>query len=70
MSAAGKRPWLSVVFPARNEGGRVKAAIDSIVAGRSEAFPLQIVVVDDASADGCCDGIEPALLAHPRRGPD
>jgi glycosyltransferase involved in cell wall biosynthesis len=51
------RPLISVVIPVRNEGPRLFAAISSIVAGRSSVFPLQIVLVDDASTDGCCDGL-------------
>lgn len=45
---------VSVIIPARNEGQRLVAATDSIVAGRSCRFPLQIVVVDDASSDDSC----------------
>ena len=51
------RPVISVVIPVRNEGARLPAAISSIVAGRSSHFPLEIILVDDASSDGCCDGL-------------
>jgi len=48
-------PVISVVIPVRNEGPRLHAAVSSIIAGRSSRFPLQVVLVDDASSDGCCD---------------
>jgi glycosyltransferase involved in cell wall biosynthesis len=51
------RPVISVVIPVRNEGQRLHAALSSIVAGRSSLFPLEIILVDDASSDGCCDGL-------------
>jgi glycosyltransferase involved in cell wall biosynthesis len=49
------RPQISVVIPVRNEGTRLTATLRSIAYGRSCLFPLEIVVVDDASEDGCCD---------------
>ena len=54
------RPVISVVIPVRNEGQRLHAAVSPIVSGRSDRFPLQIVLVDDGSADGCCDGLSEA----------
>jgi glycosyltransferase involved in cell wall biosynthesis len=51
-------PSVSVIIPVRNEGERLLTAIASVVVGRSCCFPLQIVVVDDASTDGCCDSLE------------
>jgi glycosyltransferase involved in cell wall biosynthesis len=48
------KPLISVVMPARNEGGRVVDTIRSITATRSWEFPLEIVILDDASTDGCC----------------
>ena len=50
---------ISVIIPVRNEGGRVGRTIQSIVSGRSRPFPLEIVVVDDASTDGACAQLEP-----------
>jgi len=54
----GEKPSISVVMPARNEGCRIADAISSIIAGRSERFPLQIVVVDDQSSDGSCASLD------------
>jgi glycosyltransferase involved in cell wall biosynthesis len=51
-------PEVSVVIPVRNEGGRVAAALRSIIDGRSEDFPIEIVIIDDDSSDGCCGGLE------------
>jgi glycosyltransferase involved in cell wall biosynthesis len=48
-------PAISVVIPVRNEAERLVKALRSIANGRSHPFPLEIVVVDDASEDGCCD---------------
>ena len=53
----GDEPLVSVVIPVRNEGERLRAAIDSIVNHRSSRFPLQVVVVDDCSSDGCCTSL-------------
>jgi len=50
-------PAISVVIPVRNEGERLHAAVSSIVAGRSQGCPIEIILVDDASSDGCCDGL-------------
>ena len=54
-------PVISVIMPARNEGARVGQALRSFAMGRSALFPLEIVVVDDASEDGCCNGLENLL---------
>jgi glycosyltransferase involved in cell wall biosynthesis len=48
------RPDITVVIPARNEGRAVLSAVESIVRGRSTRFPLEVIVVDDASDDGSC----------------
>ncbi|HXH91953.1 MAG TPA: glycosyltransferase [Thermoanaerobaculia bacterium] len=51
------QPEFSVVIPTRNEGARLAAAVRSIATGRSHEFPLEIVIIDDASSDGCCGDI-------------
>jgi glycosyltransferase involved in cell wall biosynthesis len=53
----GDKPLVSVVIPARNEGRMLHIAISSLLVGRSRAFPLQVVVVDDASSDGSCESL-------------
>ena len=48
---------MSVVIPVRNEGGRIRETIESILLGRSRPFPIEIIVIDDASTDGACDSL-------------
>jgi glycosyltransferase involved in cell wall biosynthesis len=55
------QPTISVIIPARNEGKRVARAIMSIAGGRSTAFPIEFIIVDDASEDGCCTDLEGLL---------
>jgi glycosyltransferase involved in cell wall biosynthesis len=58
-------PAISIIIPARNEGSRVARAISSLASGRSTPFYLEFVIVDDASDDGCCTGLENLLsLEH------
>ena len=64
VTALANEPVLSVVIPVRNEGDRLKAAVASITAGRSDRFPLQIVLVDDNSSDDCCSGIAESFSWH------
>ncbi len=52
---------ISVIIPSRNEGESILRTVQSLVAGRSCAFPLEVVVVDDASTDGSCDGLVDAV---------
>lgn len=61
MKSMRSDPVISVVMPARNEGERVTRAILSFANRRSKLFPLEFIVVDDASADGCCKGIQTLL---------
>ena len=44
----------SVVIPTCNEGDLVTMTVDSVLAAVGEV-PVEIVVVDDGSTDGCCD---------------
>jgi glycosyltransferase involved in cell wall biosynthesis len=55
---------ISVVIPVRNEGARIRRAVESILCGRSRAFPLEIVIVDDASHDGACDALAGLARGH------
>lgn len=57
-TAAKTKPLISVIIPVRNEGERIALAVRSIAEGRSREFPLEIVLVDDASSDGCCGGLD------------
>jgi glycosyltransferase involved in cell wall biosynthesis len=59
---------LSVVITAFNEGEEVLRTIESV---RQNTFsPHEIIVVDDASTDGCCDGWQlpnVQVVRHPQR---
>jgi glycosyltransferase involved in cell wall biosynthesis len=56
---------ISVIIPVRNEGGRIAGAVRSIVQGRSCCFPLELVIVDDASTDGACENLERCIDGSP-----
>lgn len=55
------KPVISIIMPARNEGARVVKAINTFASGRSTSFHLEFVIIDDASDDGCCTGLEDLL---------
>jgi GT2 family glycosyltransferase len=52
---------IGVVIPSRNEGAQLIRTIESLIQGRSSPFPLEIIVVDDNSADGSCDRLAGAI---------
>jgi glycosyltransferase involved in cell wall biosynthesis len=56
---------ISVIIPSRNEGERIVRTVRSLALGRSCAFPLEIVVIDDASTDGSCDHLAAAVGHSP-----
>lgn len=47
-------PLVSIIFPAKNEGQNVKVTLDSLFSTKN-SFPFEVIVVDDASEDGCCE---------------
>lgn len=47
---------LSIIITAHNEGEEVRRTLESIAANTTGHF--EVVLVDDASTDGCCDGLE------------
>lgn len=49
------RPLLSIVITAHNEGDEVARTIESIRANTSASY--EILLVDDASTDGCCNDL-------------
>ena len=61
-AAPGKRPATSILVPARNEAGRLPAALEGI--RRQEA--AEILVLDDESADGTAMVVRRAAAADPR----
>ncbi|MFD2443233.1 glycosyltransferase [Bacillus sp. CGMCC 1.16607] len=44
---------VSIVIPVKNEGENIKNTIDSALSIKTD-YDFEIVVVDDASEDGCC----------------
>jgi glycosyltransferase involved in cell wall biosynthesis len=48
-------PSLSIVMPAHNEADRIAPTLASIARTRSAPIELEVVIVDDASTDGCCE---------------
>jgi GT2 family glycosyltransferase len=52
---------ISVIVPSRNEGPRILRTLRSIINGRRTSFPLEVIVIDDASTDGSCDTLMAAL---------
>jgi hyaluronan synthase len=58
-------PTLTVIIPAYNEGAMVASAIESVAQARYPRDRLEIVVVDDGSADDTWEHIERAASAHP-----
>ncbi len=59
---------VSVIITAHNEGDEVRRTVDSIF---SNTFvPFELLVVDDASTDGCCDDLNSErvkVICHPQR---
>ena len=63
------QPDISVVIPARNEGPRLAATIDSIASTRTTRARVEIIVADDLSDDdteGHLRAAWPDLSRHPR----
>jgi glycosyltransferase involved in cell wall biosynthesis len=54
----------SLIMPACNQGNYLRETIASATASLADAwFDWEIVVVDDGSDDGCCDGVSSARCA-------
>jgi glycosyltransferase involved in cell wall biosynthesis len=64
MATAAVTP-ISVIIPVRDEGERLFRTVRSIVSGRSCRFPLEVVVVDDASSDDACERLPRITQATP-----
>ena len=48
---------ISLIIPVKNEGKHIQNTINSILSSRT-AYQMEIIVVDDASMDGCCQFLE------------
>jgi glycosyltransferase involved in cell wall biosynthesis len=59
---------LSVVITAFNEGNEVRRTVESV--RENTPSPHEIILVDDGSTDGCCDGCDAPhvqVVRHPQR---
>lgn len=57
---------LSVVIPARDEAGCIRATLDSVLAAlRAESIPCEIIVVDDGSRDDTAALVRRHAAANP-----
>jgi glycosyltransferase involved in cell wall biosynthesis len=63
-SRSTDQPYISVLLPVRNEARQLLPTLYSIIDGRSYPFQLEIVIVDDASRDGCCSKIPSDLVRN------
>jgi glycosyltransferase involved in cell wall biosynthesis len=54
---------ISVVIPARDESDRLSATLRSFIQNRRSGVPVEFVIVDDGSADGCCLNFIPEARA-------
>lgn len=51
MRQINSQPLISIIIPARNEGGRIARTIHSIAEARVTECPLEFIIVDDASEE-------------------
>lgn len=59
-------PRLSIVIPAFNEAGRLGPTLEATHAFlKRQAYPWEVLVVDDGSQDGTADLVEAFLEQHP-----
>ncbi|MDQ6598593.1 glycosyltransferase [Bacillus salipaludis] len=53
MDAEGRKPFVSIIIPVKNEGEHIKNTLESLFNVKTDA-DYEIIVVDDYSEDGCC----------------
>lgn len=49
-----QNPLVSLIIPVKNEGYNIQNTIRSILDAKT-SYSFEIIVIDDASSDGCCD---------------
>ena len=65
--SSASRDSLSVIIPARNEAGSIRATIEGIVeALERESIDYEVLVIDDASTDATADVVRSLSVANPR----
>ncbi|WP_417897198.1 glycosyltransferase [Bacillus haimaensis] len=47
------KPFISIIFPVKNEGDNVKMTLDSLFSFPSK-YQYEVIIVNDNSTDGCC----------------
>jgi dolichyl-phosphate beta-glucosyltransferase len=61
------KPTYSIVIPAYNEGQRITATLDKVLAWTSaQRWSVEIVVVNDGSRDNTADIVRQYVAAHPQ----
>ncbi|KUO52879.1 MAG: hypothetical protein APF76_14735 [Desulfitibacter sp. BRH_c19] len=50
---------VSIIIPCKNEGQNIVMTLNSLITFRNK-LEYEIIVVDDGSTDGCCEGIDKA----------
>lgn len=67
MTTNGKRPRYSIIIPAYNEGARVSATLDRVLAYvESRGWDAEIIAVNDGSRDNTAEIIRRHSLENPR----
>lgn len=51
-----RSPMVSLIIPVKNEGDHIRNTLKSALQVKTD-YSFEIIVVDDASVDGCCDFI-------------
>jgi len=51
------QPFISIIFPVKNEGENVKNTLDSLFSIQTN-YQFELIIVNDASSDGCCEFLE------------
>jgi glycosyltransferase involved in cell wall biosynthesis len=67
-NTASSPPLVTVIITAHNEGQEVRRTLDSVHANTESDH--EIIIVDDGSTDGCCDGFKSdhiRIIRHPQR---
>lgn len=59
------KPLVSLIFPAKNEGGNVRSTLESALQAKTD-YSFEMIIVDDGSTDGCCDVV--ASYSHANMG--
>jgi len=72
MSQSNDRPFVSVVIPAHNEGGRIDACLNALLAQNYSAAGFEIIVVNNQSSDDTASraqGYPVTVIHESRMGP-